>query len=239
MDVTARGLNRATLARQLLLERQRLNVAGAVHRVVAIQAQQAASPYIALWNRILDFDAKDLDAAFVGGTLIKAALIRSTLHTVCRDDYSAMHEALQPSLRKGMAHPIFLGSGVSPDDAEAILPHVLAYAATPRTSKEIGIWLGKRMNVDARGVWWALRELGPFCHAPTADPWSFGHRPSYVATRPSAIAYSKEGANVALGTVILRYLEGFEPATVADIAQFTSVPRTRLRVAIHALGIAV
>ncbi|HEX7222695.1 MAG TPA: crosslink repair DNA glycosylase YcaQ family protein, partial [Candidatus Limnocylindrales bacterium] len=64
MTVTARQLNRATLARQLLLERAGLDVPTAVRRIVAIQAQEPASPYLALWNRIEGFDATHLDEAF-------------------------------------------------------------------------------------------------------------------------------------------------------------------------------
>jgi hypothetical protein len=52
MSVSARELNRATLARQLLLSREALDVGDAVRRVVALQAQQPASPYVALWNRL-------------------------------------------------------------------------------------------------------------------------------------------------------------------------------------------
>ena len=54
--LTARQLNRATLARQLLLAREPLGVVDAVRRIVALQAQEAASPYIALWNRVAGFD---------------------------------------------------------------------------------------------------------------------------------------------------------------------------------------
>ena len=62
--LTARQLNRATLARQLLLRRERLGVVEAVHRVVALQAQEPASPYLALWNRVKGLDPADVDAAF-------------------------------------------------------------------------------------------------------------------------------------------------------------------------------
>jgi hypothetical protein len=82
--LTERQLNRATLARQLLLHRQRLSVGEAVRRVVAIQAQQPASPYVALWNRVSGFDAADLDAAFAAQEIVKASLVRITLHAVYR-----------------------------------------------------------------------------------------------------------------------------------------------------------
>ena len=87
MRLTARRLNLATLARQLLLGREPLEVAEAVRRVVALQAQEAASPYLALWNRLAPFDPADLDAAFAGHAVIKATLMRITLHAVTAADY--------------------------------------------------------------------------------------------------------------------------------------------------------
>src|SRR6188474_2755738 len=70
--LTPRQLNRATLARQLLLRREPLGVVDAVRRIVAVQAQEAASPYIALWNRVAGFDPADLDAAFADHAVVKA-----------------------------------------------------------------------------------------------------------------------------------------------------------------------
>src|SRR5579872_2670224 len=99
MRITARGLNRSTLTRQLLLQREPLGVAEAVRRVVALQAQYPASPYLALWNRIRAFDPAGLDAAFTGHEVVKATLMRITLHAVHAGDYRAFREAMEPTLR--------------------------------------------------------------------------------------------------------------------------------------------
>lgn len=80
MRLTARQLNRATLDRQLLLRRARLDIGDAVRRVLALQAQEPATPYLALWNRVVDFDPAALDQAFTDRTVIKATLLRITLH---------------------------------------------------------------------------------------------------------------------------------------------------------------
>lgn len=64
MSLTARQFALATLDRQLLLERQRLDVAEAVRQVCALQAQTPVSPCLTLWNRVQDFAPEDLDAAF-------------------------------------------------------------------------------------------------------------------------------------------------------------------------------
>ena len=80
MHLTERGLNRATLHRQHLLTRVARPVRDVVRDLVAVQAQHPASPYVALWNRVADFDPDALDAAFADRTLVRATLLRITLH---------------------------------------------------------------------------------------------------------------------------------------------------------------
>src|SRR3954467_11943134 len=99
MMITARGLNRATLGRQLLLQREALGVTDAMRRVVALQAQAAPSPYLALWNRLAGFDPAELDAAFARGEMVKATLMRVTLHAVHAGDYQVFRQAMEPALR--------------------------------------------------------------------------------------------------------------------------------------------
>ena len=82
MKLSARRLNRATLARQLLLSRQDLDVVEAVRALCALQAQSPASPYLALWNRVAGFDPADMDRAFAEHRVVKAMLMRATLHAV-------------------------------------------------------------------------------------------------------------------------------------------------------------
>jgi len=132
MKLTARQLNRATLARQVLLRREPLGVVDAVHRVVALQAQEAPSPYLALWNRIADFDPADLGAALASQALVKATLIRITLHVVDAADYPAFHAAMVRTLRAArLGDRRFTATGLSTADADALLEHVLEFAARP------------------------------------------------------------------------------------------------------------
>ena len=183
--LTARQLNRATLGRQLLLRRESLDVVEAAHRVVALQAQEPPSPYLALWNRLIDFDPPDLDRAFADHAVVKATLMRIALHAVDATDYPAFHEAMQPTLRAARLNDRrFRRAGLSIADAEALLTRVLEFAEGPRTNAEAEAWLDERLGVTPKpGVWWAFRQFGPFVHSPTGGPWSFGPRPSYVAAR--------------------------------------------------------
>ncbi|WP_405679348.1 winged helix DNA-binding domain-containing protein [Streptomyces sp. NBC_01511] len=237
MKITAPELNRSTLARQLLLRREPLGVADAVRRVVALQAQQAASPYLALWNRTADFDPAALDAAFSGYEVVKATLMRITLHAVHADDHRTFREAVEPTLRGGRLDSRFAASGLTLADADVLVPALLAHADRPRTAAELEAWLGERLGAPpGPGAWRGLRGYAPLLHAPTGTPWSFGSRPSYVAAGPWTGLRDTEASAVALAQLITRYLEGFGPASVADVAQFALVRRGRVREALKALS---
>lgn len=238
MKVSAGELNRSTLARQLLLRREAMDVGDAVRRVVALQAQHAASPYLALWNRLAGFDPADLDAAFTGREVVKSTLMRLTLHAVHAEDYPAFREAVQPSVRAARLGTRFTDSGLTAADADVLVPQLLDFADRPRTTAECEAWLGQRLGAAPRpGAWWGLRQYAPLLHAPTAAPWSFGERPSYVAPprRPRTVPADPEASEESLRTLVLRYLEGFGPASAADVAQFSLVQRSRVRQALRAL----
>jgi Winged helix DNA-binding domain len=234
-SVSARQLNRATLERQLLLRREAIPVLEAVKRVVALQAQEPASPYLALWNRVKRFDPADLDHAFAGHAIVKAQLFRITLQAVAKADYPAFHAAMTPTLRASRLTDMrFRRTGLMPADADALLPDVLAFAASPRTNAQAEAWLDDRLGVTPKpGVWWALRQCGPFWHHPTGGPWSFGSRPAYVAARPAS---NPPGPRAPVEWIVQRYLEGFGPATIQDIAQFTTIYRPPIKEAVTALG---
>jgi DNA glycosylase AlkZ-like len=232
--LTARQLNRATLDRQLLLRRERLPVVEAVRRVVALQAQEPASPYLALWNRLDGFDPAELDAAFAAHDVVKATLLRITLHAVVAEDYPAFHNAMRRVLRGARLNDRrFTGTGLSTADADALVPHLLAHAARPSTGAEAEAALADRLGGTApKGVWWALKTFAPLTHAPTGGPWSFGPRPAYVAARVPPSSVDQQESEHRL---VRRYLEGFGPASVLDLAQFALIYRSRARSMLQAV----
>ncbi|WP_405933281.1 winged helix DNA-binding domain-containing protein [Streptomyces sp. NBC_00827] len=237
MKITARELNRATLSRQLLLEREPLNVVDAVRRVVALQAQHPASPYLALWNRLAGLSLADLDAAFADRAVVKATLMRITLHAVHADDYQVFREAMQPTLYGSRLGHRFAEAGLTPADGEELVPELLAFADRPRTAAEMAEWVEERLGPEKKaGAWWGLRAYAPLLHVPTGGPWSFNTRSSYVAARTGPVPTGRETAPQALQRLVLRYLEGFGPASVADVAQFAMVQRAPIRAALRALG---
>ena len=227
MALTAKELNRATLLRQLLLRRERVEAAAAVRRVVALQAQEPASPYLALWNRVDGFDGATLDQAFADRAVVKASVVRITLHAVAADDYPAFHAAMLPYLRASrLSDRRFTSQGLTTADADAVVDGLLELLAEPRSKSEIEAFCGSPR------MWWALRTFAPLLHAPTGPPWSFGPQPRYIAS--GAPTDGDVGAGRA--TLVKRYLEGFGPASPADIGMFTMLRKPPVQQALCDLG---
>ena len=232
MHLTARQLNRSTLDRQLLLRREPIGVVDAVRRVAALQAQQPASPYIALWNRIADFDPADLDAAFAEHAVVKATLMRITLHAVTAEDYPGFHAAMVQSLRASRLYDRrFKGLGVSVADVDALIPELREFGTHPRTKTEIEALVQSRLGeLPKPGAWWALRTFGPFQHATTGEVWSFGNRPSYRSAPIPPVPLER---NEAIRYLLQRYLQAFGPASGPDAAQFSMLTRAVTRDALR------
>src|SRR5262245_57069295 len=93
-----RELNRATLARQMLLERESISVTAAVERLAGLQAQLASAPYVGLWTRLRGFKREDLAKEIENRKVIKATMMRATLHLCTADDYARFRTALKPVL---------------------------------------------------------------------------------------------------------------------------------------------
>ncbi|MEU4347954.1 winged helix DNA-binding domain-containing protein [Streptomyces sp. NPDC023838] len=239
MVISARALNRATLARQLLLGREPLDAEEALRRVVALQAQQPASPYIALWNRLSGFDPAQLDAALADRRIVKATLMRLTLHAVRAEDYRSFREAMEPTLRSSrLGDARFRSSGLTAEDADALVAALLRYANRPRGSAELGEWFEKRLGRPLEvGAQRMLRQYAPLWHAPTGGPWAYTTRLSYEAAgAPRPALGNAEAPERGLRALILRYLAGFGPASIADMAQFAMVHRPRVRAAVKTLA---
>ncbi|MFJ9587852.1 winged helix DNA-binding domain-containing protein [Streptomyces acidicola] len=236
MILTARQLALATLDRQFLLERKRLEVAEAVRRVCALQAQAPASPYLALWNRVQDFVPEDLDAAFANRLIVKASLMRITLHTVHAEDYEPYRAAMLSTLRAARLYDRrFTATGLTRADADALLPELARFLTRPRTGAEVQDEMTGRFGEHAHRVWWALRTYAPTHHAPTGGPWSFTQPNAYLASSAAAEAGPQEAAD-GVRRLLLAYLRAFGPASARDFARFTLLTRPVITQALQELG---
>jgi len=233
VKLTARQLNRATLDRQLLLRREPLDPATAVSRLCALQAQAPASPYLALWSRIEDFDAAALDRAFDEGAVVKSTLLRATLHAVAAVDHPHFWAAIAAHLRRARpGPPVMTALGVTDEQLTAALDAALAHAAEPRSASEMSAHLREVVGpVVDPGWWWAVLPFARVLRMPDATPWRFGPRVTY---RTAPGAEPQITRQESLQYLVRNYLRAFGPATAKDVARFTKLAMVTVRAAVAA-----
>jgi hypothetical protein len=221
-----RALNRATLARQLLLERSSLGALDAVAHLVGLQAQQPQNPYVALWSRLAGFDPEALGRLLADRQVVRIAIMRSTIHLVTADDCLELRPLMQPVLDGELArHPLH-----RPNLAGVDLAPVLAYArrllATPHTGPQLRKALQERFpDLDAAALAHACRNHLALVQVPPRGLWRRSAQVTLATAeswlgRPLATAPSIDG-------VVLRYLGAFGPATVADVSAWSRLTGMR------------
>ena len=164
--LSVRELNRATLARQMLLERASgVAVAEAVERLGGMQAQEPKPPFLGLWTRLADFSADALLAAVADRAVVRATLMRSTLHLVSAWDYVALRAALQPPMAVALRVLGARAEGLDPVAVVSAARELLA--GRPLTFDAIRAALQERFpDVNDRALGYAARTLVPLVMVP-------------------------------------------------------------------------
>jgi hypothetical protein len=213
--LTPRELNRALLARQLLLERGRMTLPRALERIGGLQAQYAPSMYIGLWTRLEGFARDDLTRALERRSVVQGTLMRTTIHLVSAADYwpfalatrSARRESWLRSTTDGLSARELAGA------ARRLRPRL---AGGPLRRADVEALLGKDR---ARGVggWIDLVRAPPSgtWERRRADLWALAE--DWLGP-PETIA--REGVEL----LVRRYLRAFGPASRHDVADWTGLP---------------
>lgn len=229
-----RELNRALLARQLLLKRAALTPAAAIEKLAGLQAQFSPAPYIGLWSRLTTFAIRDLEHALESRSVVKATLMRGTLHIVSATDYAPLVVAMTTSR----------GDRWAPEarrlaDAATVHRAALRYAKTPRTRGELAEFLttqGVTKELSAPMLWWLIATQGWLVHVPPSGSWGH-HRAGDLIAFDSWIGPRRlPDVADAVSLMVTRHLAAFGPATVDDISSWSSMRTPAIRTALTELG---
>ncbi|WP_265520293.1 winged helix DNA-binding domain-containing protein [Oerskovia flava] len=242
-----RDLNRSTLARQHLLDRATGTAPDVVGQLAGLQAQHATWPYVALSSRRAGAPIADLEDALTGRTVVKATVMRQTLHLVAAQHHAA-YDAVAAAQRLATWAPSGRRAGI---DLVELNARLRAFCGEPRTVDEMEDHLqGLHPGVDAAAhipggvsrAWFRLGTAGGgLVHVPPSGLWSEHGRPRYVDVRawlPSdVVPDDPPTAEEALPEVVARYLAAYGPASVADVQRWAGIRKiTDVRRALAALG---
>jgi hypothetical protein len=231
------ALGRATLARQMLLAPTDRDPVEAIAHLVGLQAQAQFPPYYGLWCRLRTFAPESLAELVVDRTVVRVALMRSTVHLATAADARMLRPVLRPALTRmfnaSVSGRVLAAAGIDLTDLGQAGRDVLR--TKPLTFKEMGERLHERwpdiagpvladgvrtatplVQVPPRGVWGAggalrlaaLDDWAPGPESPTDDQDEAGR-----------------GTGHATETMVVRYLGAFGPASVADIQAWCGLTR--------------
>ena len=211
--LTQQDLNRAVLARQLLLRRARLPIPRALERMGGLQAQYAPSMYIGLWSRVEGFRRVSLTRALERRTVVQATLMRATIHLVSKRDFWPLAVAIRDPRRRWWerTHPD------RPRDMVAAAKRLRGFLADgPRRRAEIEKFLGRERALGVGAYVDVVR-------APPSGTWEQRRADLYAAAE-DWVGIEDIDVAEARDLIVRRYLAAFGPATRADLADWAGIP---------------
>jgi hypothetical protein len=211
--LTQRELNRALLARQLLLERAKLPLPRAVERVGCLQTQYAPSGYVGLWSRVEGFERADLTRALERRTLVQAMMMRNTIHVASRRDYWPLMIAVRAE-RKAWARRVQGAKDRELARAAAKLREKLKDG--PLRLKEMQALPG-RLWRPGTAIWLELVRVPPSGTWERRRADLYGLAEDWVGPQP------KLSEDEAVDQLVRRYLGAFGPAPRTDIANWAGM----------------
>jgi hypothetical protein len=219
--LTARELNRALLARQLLLERSPKSVTQALEAVGGLQTQNATSGYIGLWSRLQKFDMADLTKALEERRAVQGTLMRITIHLVSAEDYPLFAAGTRPSRRAGWLR-YHQGRATEADVKKAATAARRALAKGPLSRSEL------KPVVESATVWNGVNALDDVLRVPPSGTWE-RRRADIYAMAADWLGPIDATEEHGLELLLERYLGGFGPARLADAANWAGVPPKKLQ----------
>jgi hypothetical protein len=215
--LTQRELNRALLARQLLLERATSPIPKAIERIGGMQTQYAPSAYVGLWARVEGFERDHLTHALERRAVVQGTLMRVTIHMVAARDYWPMTEAIRRTRREWWLR-VTRRRVVERDVVRAAERARALLADGPRRREELMNELGVDSTTwNGVGMWLDLVRVPPSGTWDRRSADLYGLAEDWLG--PSE-ATQEQGVEL----LIRRYLGGFGPASRKDLASWAGLP---------------
>ncbi|HTJ33333.1 MAG TPA: winged helix DNA-binding domain-containing protein [Dactylosporangium sp.] len=213
--LTWRDLNRALLARQMLLERVSLDIPEVLRRMGGLQAQYAPSMYIGLWTRIEGFDREELTRMLERRDVIQATLLRATIHLVSKDDYWPFAVGVRNARRDAYVRAV----RDKPDPAameEAVLRLRTLLGERPIRRTELDELFGPQIR---HGIGMYLDMV----RVPPSGTWA-RRRADLFGAAEDWVGLPEVTEDDAQDLLIRRYLGAFGPAHRTEIADWAGLP---------------
>ncbi len=209
----------------MLLARESVSVPATIERLGGMQAQLASAPYVGLWTRLKDFQRSDLATLIENHTVVKATMMRATLHLVTAADYLRFRTTIQPALTEG-ANAVLKDRNADFEPAEIIEAARAYISEKPRSFADISAMLAElKPECDIGALRYTVRTNLPMVQVPINKGWSYPGNPEFT------LADSWIGQSISteerLEELIRRYLAAFGPASIKDMETWSGLPNLK------------
>ena len=221
--LSRRALNRATLSRQMLLERCSPSPYEAIHELAGLQAQAPLAPHVGLWSRLVDYSPASLDELYESRRVVRANLMRATVHLMTAEDALQWQSLFGPvSARSVQAAFGKRLVGIDLAALTSVAAKVLSESAL--TTAE----LGERLSIgfpgyDADALAYGARGRLALIHVPPRGKWN-ASAPTRHTTFDAWLSRRPENT-ASPDAMFLRYLAAFGPASVLDAQTWSGLTR--------------
>jgi hypothetical protein len=216
-------LNRATLARQLLLERATMTPYEAIGHLVGLQAQTATSWYLTLWSRLRDFDPVATGRLVEDRRIVRSWFMRATIHAVTDADAPDLRAFTQPTIERSIRGK--WADALAGIDLAEMQRVISSFVSTPRTPGELVAHLAERWpdGPDALTMTNAAKAIVPLVQVPPRGVWNRSGMVRFAAMddwlgRPIP-------PKVDPAPMLRRYLAAYGPASSADAQVWSGITR--------------
>jgi hypothetical protein len=225
--LSQRALNRATLARQMLLQRQAMPAQDVLEHLIGMQAQIPRDPYVGLWSRLDGFAADEL-AGLMGARLaVRAPLMRATIHMATARDALTLWPLMLPVLERNFYTGSPFGRNLKGMDVEQVLKAGRTLVEErPRTTAELTASLGERWpDRDGQSMAYAVNRLLPVVQVTPRGLWKESSQTAWT-TFDTWLGQPLD-PDAAIERLIPRYLAALGPASIADMQNWSGLTRLR------------
>ena len=223
--ITRRELNRALLARQLLLRRVEQPVGETIEHLVGLQAQAPMPPYFGLWSRIEGFDPRVLGRMLTDREVVRMTLMRGTVHMVTARDGLVLRPLMQQVVER--THNGAFGRRMGGADPRRLAEAVRELLAEePLTARELGRRLVERgIGDDVEAIGSAARVYVPLVQVPPRGVWGAGGQAKYLPLE--SWTCGELAPAIPIAEIVSRYLGAFGPATVMDVQRWSGLTKLK------------
>ena len=217
-----RSLNRALLARQLLLQRTWMPAGEAIEHLLGLQAQVPDAPYVCLWSRLAGFETGALSALVRDRHAVRASLMRNTLHLVSAVDWATLRPLTAPVIERVFRSTPF-ARDLAGIDLERLRADARALLAEPHARAALGAALAQRYPDRAPlSLAYAGTSLLAPAQLPPRGVWGGRGLPTWQAAEEWLGREPDARPDVA--GIVERYLRVFGPAAPQDFTAWSGIP---------------